>query len=212
VPRFGVVKTGDTDKTVLPDPVDVVTPVPPLATGRAPVTPVVRGRPVAFVRVAAEGVPMFGVVRTGEEDKTTLPVPVDVVTPVPPFATGRVPVTPVVKGSPVAFVKVAAEGVPRLGVVRAGDVERTTLPDPVDVVTPVPPRATERVPVVPATIGSPVALVKVAADGVPRFGVTSVGDVARTTLPEPVDVDAPVPPSVTGTGFWETSLASVPST
>jgi hypothetical protein len=212
VPRFGVVRTGDVDKTTFPVPVDVVTPVPPLATGRVPVTPVVKGRPVAFVRVAAEGVPMFGVVRTGEEDKTTLPVPVDVVTPVPPFATGRVPVTPVVKGSPVAFVKVAAEGVPRLGVVRVGDVERTTLPDPVDVVTPVPPRATERVPVVPATIGSPVALVKVAADGVPRFGVTSVGDVARTTLPEPVDVDDPVPPSVTGTGFWETSLASVPST
>ena len=34
--------------------------------------------------------PIFGVVRLGEFDKTTLPVPVDVVTPVPPLATAIV--------------------------------------------------------------------------------------------------------------------------
>ena len=65
----------------------VVWPVPPLATGKVPVTPVVSGSPVALVSVAAEGVPRFGVVNAGEVDKTTLPVPVLVVTPVPPFAT-----------------------------------------------------------------------------------------------------------------------------
>lgn len=32
-------------------------PVPPLATGNKPVTPVVRGRPVALVKVPLEGVP-----------------------------------------------------------------------------------------------------------------------------------------------------------
>lgn len=35
-------------------------------------------------------------------------------------------------------------------------------------------------------IGNPVALVSVAADGVPKLGVTSVGEVANTSEPEPV--------------------------
>ena len=34
------------------------------------------GKPVAFVRVSAEGVPRFGVVSVGELENTTLPVPV----------------------------------------------------------------------------------------------------------------------------------------
>jgi len=46
--------------------------------------------------------------------------------------------------------------------------------------TPVP------VPVRPVEIGRPVAFVSVNDDGVPRLGVTSVGDVANTMLPEPV--------------------------
>ena len=40
------------------------------------------------------GVPNTGVVSDGLVDSTTLPVPVLVVTPVPPLATGSVPVTP----------------------------------------------------------------------------------------------------------------------
>jgi len=43
------------------------------------------------------GVPSSGVVNVGLVDNTTLPVPVEVVTPVPPLATGSVPVTPVDK-------------------------------------------------------------------------------------------------------------------
>jgi hypothetical protein len=35
-PSVGVVNTGDVDKTVFPEPVDVVTPVPPLATLSVP--------------------------------------------------------------------------------------------------------------------------------------------------------------------------------
>lgn len=56
------------------------------------------------------------------------------------------------------LLTVVAVAAPKVGVVNVGLVDRTTLPDPVDVVTPVPPRATERVPVVPAIIGMPVAL------------------------------------------------------
>ena len=35
----------------------VAVPVPPLATGSKPVTPVVRGKPVALVKVPLDGVP-----------------------------------------------------------------------------------------------------------------------------------------------------------
>ena len=51
--------------------------------------------------------------------------------PVPPLATGKVPVTPVVRGRLVAFVNTIADGVPKLGVVSTGLVENTTLPVPV---------------------------------------------------------------------------------
>ena len=47
--------------------------------------------PVMFVPTNAEGVPKAGVTKVGEFDKTTLPVPVEVVTPVPPLATAKVP-------------------------------------------------------------------------------------------------------------------------
>ena len=46
-------------------PAAVVAPVPPLATGRDPVTPVVRGSPVAFVKTPEAGVPKAGVISTG---------------------------------------------------------------------------------------------------------------------------------------------------
>ena len=53
----------------------------------------------------------------------------------PPFATGKMPVTPVVSGKPVALVSVAADGVPRFGVVKAGEVAKTSAPLPVSSVT-----------------------------------------------------------------------------
>ena len=69
-----------------------------------------------------------------------------VIAPDPPLANGSTPVTPVVNGSPVALVKTAAEGVPRAGVTKVGLVARTTAPEPVEVVPPVPPLATAKVP------------------------------------------------------------------
>jgi len=51
--------------------------------------------------------------------------------------------------------------------------------------------------------GNPVAFVSTAADGVPRFGVPSVGDVATTTLPEPV-----TPTSVAAETLLETAASS----
>jgi hypothetical protein len=49
--------------------------------------------PVILVPTKALGVPNAGVVKVGEVLRTTEPEPVDVVTPVPPLATGKVPVT-----------------------------------------------------------------------------------------------------------------------
>ena len=95
--------------------------------------------------------------------------------PVPPFATGKVPVTPVVSGKPVTLVITPLAGVPSAGVTKVGPLDNTTLPEPVEEVTPVPPLATGNVPVVPPSIGKPVALVSVPLEGVPKAGVVSVG-------------------------------------
>jgi hypothetical protein len=90
-------------KTLLPLPVDVVTPVPPLAIGNVPLTPLVKGNPVTLVITPDAGVPSAAVVKVGLLNvppltvgllivglvaKTTLPVPVAVVLPVPPLETG----------------------------------------------------------------------------------------------------------------------------
>ena len=114
----------------------------------------------------------------------------NVATPVPK------PDTPVLIGKPVALVKVALVGVPKIGVTRVGLVANTNDPEPVssvtvdaklalvgvakNVATPVPK------PDTPVLIGKPVALVNVTDVGVPRIGVTKVGEVAKTAEPEPV--------------------------
>jgi len=123
----------------------VVAFVPPFAIGSVPVIPVVNGKPVKLVATPDAGVPRTGAISAGPLLKTTRPVPVSsvnapaklalvgvprnvatpapsAVMPVPPLATGRVPVTPVVSGKPVALVKTAAVGVPSAGVVIVGEV------------------------------------------------------------------------------------------
>ena len=82
------------------------------------------------------------------------------------MATGSVPVTPVVKGKPVADVKTKAVGVPRAGVTNVGEVANTNEPEPVSSVT---------------------AAAKLAELGVPR----------KVATPLPKDV-IPVPPEATG--------------
>jgi hypothetical protein len=119
-------------------------------------------------------------------DKTTPPVPVEAdVEPVPPLATGSVPVTPVVSGSPVAFVKVPDVGVPKIGVTNVGLVLNTRDPLPVSLeiiaakvllvgvaknaATPVPR------PEIPLPTGKSVQFVNVPEAGVPNTGAVSVG-------------------------------------
>jgi hypothetical protein len=68
---------------------------------------------VQFVSVPEDGVPNAGVTSVGLVESTVLPEPVEEVTPVPPLATGKVPVTPVESGNPVRLVAVPDEGVPK---------------------------------------------------------------------------------------------------
>ena len=121
--------------------------VPPLAVGKVPVTPVVRGNPVRFVATPDVGVPKIGVTNVGEVAKTNEPVPVSSVTAASKLALDGVPknvatpvpkpLTPVLIGKPVALVNVALVGVPRIGVTKVGDVLNTKLVD----VVPVAPEA-----------------------------------------------------------------------
>jgi hypothetical protein len=83
--------------------------------------------------------------------------------PVPPLVIARVPVTPVESGKPVALVSVTDAGTPSVGVTSVGEVERTTDPDPVELVTPVPPLATTNVPanvIVPDDVIGPPLVVR----------------------------------------------------
>ena len=81
-----------------------MTPVPPEATARVAdrlaALPDVFWFSVGNVqldKLPELGVPRAGVTNVGEFDNTTLVVPVLVVTPVPPLATGNVPETLVVR-------------------------------------------------------------------------------------------------------------------
>jgi len=106
---------------------------------------------------------IVGVVSAGEVAKTKLPpVPVSSVMAVFRLAELGVarnaatlvprPLTPVEIGRPVQELSVPLEGVPKIGAVKVGvvsngEVLRTLLDEPVEVVTPVPPLATASVPV-----------------------------------------------------------------
>ena len=163
---------------------NVATPVP------RPLTPVLIGNPVALVSVADDGVPKSGVTRVGDVAKTNEPEPVSSVTAAAKLALEGVashvatpaPSPLMLLGLiPVQLVRLPLLGVPSapLNVTNA-PAEPTLTARAVS--TPVP------VPVRPVEIGRPVALVSVADDGVPSAGVTNVGLVANTMLPEPVVV------------------------
>ena len=195
--------------SVVAGPVKSMNPlfVPPFAPGKMPVTPVVRGKPVALVSTPLDGVPSAGVTSVGDVANTTAPVPVSPVTAAAKFAVDGVarnvatpvpnPLTPVAMGRPVALVSVAADGVPRFGVTSVGELAKTKEPVPVSSVTAAAAFALDGVarkvatpvpkPLTPVEIGRPVAFVSVPLAGVPRMGAISVGPLFNTTV-EPVPV------------------------
>lgn len=150
----------------------VVCPVPPLATASVPaivMVPVVVIGPPLVVRPVVPPLTLTLVTVPVPEGVAHVPSPrqkvvADALTPEFKLVTGKFPVTPVVSGRPVAFVKTTAEGVPSAGVVSVGDAERTTEPLPVDVVTPVPPYATPTTPEVMAVPAIAIAVLEAAVN------------------------------------------------
>ena len=168
VPRFGVTSVGLVANTAKPEPVSSV---------KAPAS-------CADVN-----------------DPSDVALPTDVTAPV---KLALVVTLPAVRPAavPVMFVPTKAEGVPKSGVTSVGLVANTNAPVPVSLVTAAAKFALDGVarkvatsaprPETPVEIGRPVALVRVAEEGVPSAGVTSVGDVANTAEPLPVSsVKAP---------------------
>jgi hypothetical protein len=88
---------------------------------------------------------------------------------VPPLASGRIPVTPVVSGRPVRFVNTPLTGVPSAGLVSVGEVASTTIPDPVDVVQ---------------FCAAPEALIPVGKDPAEQFVGDAASAVAVAAFPE----------------------------
>ena len=109
---------------------------------------------VQFVKVPDAGVPKAGVTSVGLVAKTTEPVPVAVVDPVPPFSMATIPVTfaavPVVfwfNVGNVQFVSVPDAGVPKAGAINVVPVSVNPL-----IVVTVFPSATAVVPSVAAVL------------------------------------------------------------
>jgi hypothetical protein len=129
------------------------------------------------------------------KEPKTVALPVEVIAPV---KLALVVTLPAVKPAavPVMFVPTNADGVPSAGVMSVGEVAKTRAPEPVSSVTAAMRLADDGVPKnvatfaarpeTPVEIGSPVALVRVMLVGVPRIGVTKVGEVAKTATPLPV--------------------------
>ena len=157
----------------------------------------------------ADGVPRLGVTNVGEVANTNTPEPVSSVITVAKFALEGVarnvatpePRTeiPVDTGRPVAEVNTAYEGVPILGVIKVGLFVKATVLDPLSSVRALAKLALEGVarnvatpepnPEIPVDTGNPVTLVITPEAGVPRAGVTNVGEVANTRAPDPVSSD-----------------------
>jgi hypothetical protein len=181
-----------------------------LGVARKVATPVPRparlavGKPVVLVKVPEVGVPRIGVVKVGDVANTRSPEPVSSVTAEARFAlegVARKVATPVPRparfaaGNPVVLVSVPDVGVPNMGVVNVGDVANTAKPVPVSSVTAAAKLALDGVVKNVATpvprfarlaTGYPVALVSTPDVGVPRIGVTNVGEVEKTSLSVPV--------------------------
>ena len=132
-----------------------------LARVEAPAVKVEENVPAAALKLPVKlndvpvAAPMTGVIKVGVLANTNAPVPVSSVIAVAKFALDGVakyvatfvpnPLTPVEIGKPVPFVKVTEVGTPKVGVTKIGLVDKTKLPEPVELVTPVPPCATSMV-------------------------------------------------------------------
>lgn len=168
-----------------------------LSTALAVADEIRKGFPFASVTVVT-----FGVTKSGEVLKTRRLLPVSSVIAAAKFAldgvTKNVPI-PVPKldkpatGNPVALVRVSAEGIPRLGVVKTGFVAKTARPVPVSLVSNAARFALEGVPM---KVSNPAAVVFDEHAPAPSSLSTCPAEPAGT---QPVPPPPPTPP-LTGDG------------
>lgn len=216
---------------------DALVPLLRFVTGRFPVTPVVKGKPVQLVSVPDDGVPSAPLnVTKAPADPTlmpravTTPVPVVVVagaTPAPPPNTMALAAStpddvhveallkygmpPEVPATVSAKVPADVIGEPPTEIRPPVNVCATLVTDPtpaaahvpsprqnVEDVAPVPEFrfVTGKFPVTPVVRGSPVAFVRMTADGVPSAGVINVGLVVIATEPVPLIAYSPTIPAL----------------
>ena len=125
--------------------------------------------------------------------------PVAVVAPVPPLAMAKVPVIPVVNGSPVAFVNTPDAGIPKAGEVKVGDVNVllvivsvpssvAKVPDAAGNVIVAEPETAGATIVAEPVLGDAPAKAILVAEAVPKVGENKVGEVLNTTEPVPVSL------------------------
>jgi hypothetical protein len=148
--------------TVLPV---LSTPVPPLAPGNIPITPEVRGNPVALDKTTALGVPRFGVTKVGLVANTASPVPVsseiDSNNSAEVIELDLVPYNVPVVGRVTDVAAVDVKVVGNAPAVVKLPPKVTVLPV---LATPVPPLAPGNIPITPVARGNPVAPVKTAVE------------------------------------------------
>ena len=234
-PRTGVTNVGLSDNTTLPVPVEVVVPVPPLATWSAVPESVIASVPEVVI-----GLPEI-LKNAGTDAATLVTVPVvgvvhDIGVPTPPPEVNTCPEVPAVVGKLKLYVPATAWGKIEIlpdvepdktnvfAVISVNTALLATVPPIIPGLANVaPPNKlafkletnvvldTDKgaVPVDTVLINCPVTETLV-PEASPRTGVTKVGLVERTTLPEPVEVVVPVPPLATGRAVPESVIASVP--
>lgn len=181
-------RTKPNDEPLLPLAAIVIAPDALVTVMPVPAVKVVRVKPVPLPMSKA---PFAGVV----------------VNPVPPLAIGKVPVTPVVKGNPVALVSVPLDGVPKAPPLTTKEPavpvfmpNAVTTPVPVVVVAgaaPAPPPITKALAAKAADVAQVVPLLKYGTPpevpAIVNAGV--VVPVATVTMPpvQPTEVTVPEP-------------------
>ena len=164
-------------------------PAEPVAIPRAvampvpkPLMPVARGRPLPLERVTLLGVPRAGVIRVGLFANTSAPVPVSFV--ITPASCAEVVAANWLSGWLTSASPPPPPETLALIVWLGQDPEIVTLAPCTrpGVAVPVPPDDTGRSPVTPVVSGRPVALVRVALDGVPKAPPRTTGAPADPTL------------------------------
>jgi hypothetical protein len=181
VPRAGVVSVGLVRVLLVSVWMSVVPTIVPVGAGTDDVTVVDVAAMGIWVAVIPDRPPPAGVAHVASPLQN---VELDALVPLLRLLTGRFPVTPVVRGSPVRLVATPEAGVPRAGVTSVGLVASTKLPLPV--VLPVASEGVTALLVTPCV--APAKCATPAAGDVEKTALAFVRLVASLQDPDPLSV------------------------